>query len=332
MVGVVTVPEKTLRKLNTYIPSQWKVAFFSAIIVGLFAHLYKITSWIPNWDSLVFRYDSQNMIGLGRWFLPVACSATSFYDLPFLNGIVSIIFHALGAVCICKVLSVEKKITASIIGALTISFPTVTSVLMYNYVADGYGIAFFLSALAAVLMTNEKPRYFLSAILIALSAGIYQAYLTVTIMLLLLRLIDEIIYRNASAVAILKKGLFMALTGVAGLLIYSAVLKVLLAVFSTELLDYQGMSETASFSNINIPASLYIVKETFIRLFFDPRHDVNVYLIANIFVFIFTAFYYLKTIFKSGIYKNVSKLVVVFVLTVLLVIGAGALAFINASI
>ena len=83
MAGVVNMPEKALKKINDSILPQWKVCFLAALIVGLVAHLYKITSWIPNWDSLVFRYDSQNMIALGRWFLPVVCSLTSFYDLPF---------------------------------------------------------------------------------------------------------------------------------------------------------------------------------------------------------------------------------------------------------
>ncbi|MBQ4160943.1 MAG: glucosyltransferase domain-containing protein, partial [Clostridia bacterium] len=187
------MPEKAFEKLNKSILPAWKVCFFAALFVGLLAHLYKITGWLPNWDSLVFRYDAQNMLGLGRWFLPVACAFTSFYDLPFLNGIIAIVFHALGAVGICKLLNVQKNITAALIGAGMVTFPTVTSVLMYNYVADGYSIAFFLAVLSALCMTKEKPNYVLSAVLLALSVGIYQAYVTVTIMLVLLKLTDEII-------------------------------------------------------------------------------------------------------------------------------------------
>ena len=150
MAGVVGLPEKVLKKFNEYILPQWKICFFAALITGLIAHLYKITNWLPNWDSLVFRYDSQNMIAMGRWFLPVVCSFSSFYDLPFLNGVIAIVFHALSAVCICKMLDVQKKITAGLIGAVIVSFPTVTSVMMYNYVADGYSFGFFLSTLAAL--------------------------------------------------------------------------------------------------------------------------------------------------------------------------------------
>ena len=168
------MPEKLFKKLNTSILPEWKVCFFGALLVGFIAHFYKITNWLPNWDSLVFRYDSQNMIHLGRWFLPVVCSFSSFYDLPFLNGILAIVFHALGAVCILRILNIKKNTTAFLVGAIIVSFPTVTSVMMYNYVADGYSIAFFLSTLSAYYMTKEKPNYILSSILLVLSCGIIR--------------------------------------------------------------------------------------------------------------------------------------------------------------
>ncbi len=326
------MPEKVLKKLNTQILPQWKACFIAAFLVGVFAHLYKITNWLPNWDSLVFRYDSQNMIGLGRWFLPVVCSFSSFYDLPFLSGIAAIVFHALGAVCICRMLSVQKKITAALIGAVVVSFPTVTSVMMYNYVADGYSVAFFLSTLAALYMTKEKQNYLWSAVLIALSTGIYQAYITVTIMLVLLKLIDEMIYHGTSFGIILKKSGGMLLTGILGVAIYGVILKILLGICSVELLDYQGVNETASLSNIDILASLYVVKETFIKCFFDLSKGINVYIVLNVFAFALVVFYYVKKIVENKVYKNAANVLVIAVLCVMLIVGAGALAFANAGV
>ena len=192
------MPEQMLNKIKNNILPQWKICFIWALIMGLIAHLYKITNWLPNWDSLVFRYDAQNMIAMGRWFLPVVCAPSSFYDLPFITGLMAIIFHGFGAVCICKIFDVRKNVTAALIGALVATFPTVTSVMMYNYVADGYALAFLFSCIAAMLITKEKPCYIGSVVLIALSVGIYQAYITVTIMLLLLSFILEFDTRNKS--------------------------------------------------------------------------------------------------------------------------------------
>ena len=326
------MPEKILKNITGSILPQWKVCFFASVIAGLMAHLYKIVNWLPNWDGLVFRYDPQNMIGLGRWFLPVVCSFSSFYDLPFLNGIIAIIFHGLGAVCICKILNVQKKITAALIGAVIVSFPTVTSVMMYNYVADGYSIAFFLATLAAIFMTSDKPRYILAAILLALTTGIYQAYITVTIMLVLLKLIDNIIYHGATFTAVLKKSIFMLLSGIGGVALYGVILNVILNVLSVELLDYQGINSTASLSNINIFGSLYSIKETFMDCFFDTSEGVNVYVALNVFVVAFTLAHYFKYIVKNKVYKKPINIFLLGVLCIMLMAGAGALAFANAGI
>ena len=332
MAGVVILPEKTLKKLYSYILPQWKVCFFASVIAGLLAHLYKITSWLPNWDSLVFRYDSQNMIGLGRWFLPVVCSVSSFYDLPFLNGLFAILFHALGAVMICRILNIRKKVSAALIGAIIVSFPTVTSVLMYNYVADGYGFSFFLSVLAAYFMTKQKPGYILSSLLIALSVGIYQAYITVTIMLVLLKLIDELVYNANSCSCVIKKALHALFSGAIGIILYALILKLSLSIFSAELLDYQGINEASSLSGIDFAASLYRIKETFINCFFDFSEGLNIFVFLNIFVLIFTLVYYIKHIIKSVLYKKPLNILLLLILGVMLIFGAGALAFINAGV
>lgn len=332
MAGVVNMPEKALKKINDSILPQWKVCFLAALIVGLVAHLYKITSWIPNWDSLVFRYDSQNMIALGRWFLPIVCSLTSFYDLPFLNGIIAIVFHALSSVCVCKILKVESKITAFLIGAVLVSFPTVTSVMMYNYVADGYSIAFFLAALAAVYMTAHKPRYIIASVLIALSIGIYQAYITVTIMLVILKLIDDTIYYGASLASVFKKAVCMLLTGILGVVLYAAVLKVCLSISSAKLLEYQGINSSAALSGIDLLGSLYSIKETFLHCFFDLSEGINLYVILNIFVLLFTLSHYVKYTIANKLYQNPAKSLVLVILSAMLIAGAGALAFINSGI
>ncbi|MBQ4517848.1 MAG: glucosyltransferase domain-containing protein [Clostridia bacterium] len=326
------MPEAVLKKLNTRILPQWKACFVASIVVGLLAHFYKITNWLPNWDSLVFRYDPQNMIGLGRWFLPVVCACSSFYDLPFLNGVIAILFHGLSAVCICKILNVQKKTTACLIGAVISSFPVVTSVMMYNYVADGYSISFFLATLAALFMTQEKPRYILSAVLIALSTGIYQAYITVTIVLVLFTLIDNILYHDEPFLVFIKKIIGMLLTGVLGVALYFVVLKVLLAAFSITLLDYQGINSTAALNGIDLAASFYVVKETFLGYFFNISNGMSFFVVLNGLILIATILYYVAIIINNQIYKSPVKMIILIILGLMLFIGGTALAFANAGV
>ena len=324
------MPEQIMNKIKKSILPQWKVCFISAMIMGLIAHLYKITNWLPNWDGLVFRYDSQNMISMGRWFLPVVCAVSSFYDLPFIAGLMAIIFHGLGAVCICKMFGVRKNITAALIGAAAITFPTVTSVMMYNYVADGYALAFLFSCIAAMLLTKDKPCYIGSLVLIALSAGIYQAYITVTIMLLLLSLILDILYKNLDLKNLLIKCLKFLLTGVLGMALYYLVMTVLLKLTGTTLLEYQGLDSAASFKGIDVAGALYTIKESFTVYFFDFSKGPNVFGIINSIVFVLTFVLYLADVIKNKL--SIGKILMLGVFVILLPIGASVLSFINSGI
>lgn len=324
------MPEQIFEKLKKKILPQWKVCFLAALLFGLAAHAYKLTNWLPNWDSLVFRYDPQNMLGIGRWFLPVACAFGSFYDLPWLAGLTTVLLHGVGAVCICHMFGVQKKTTASLIGAVVATFPTVTSVMTYNYVADGYALSFVLAVLAAVCLTAKKPKFVASVLLIALSVGIYQAYVTVTVMLLLCYLIRETLQTQTKVKTVLLQCVRFLLAGALGMALYYLVLTVLLKVTGTALLAYQGFDSAASLSGIDILGSLYVIKHAFTDFFFDFSGGVSVWNILNCVIFVLTVLLYVYEAVKNK--TSVVKLLLIAVFAFLLPIGASVLAFINSSV
>ncbi len=324
------MPEYILSKLKNRIPLQWKVCFLAAVAVGFLAHFYKITNWLPNWDSLVFRYDGQNMIEIGRWFLPVVTAFSSFYDLPWLAGLIAILFHGVGAVCITKMFAVQKCTTAALIGGLIASFPTVTSVMTYNYVADGYALAFVFSCAAAMLLTAEKPKFIVPVILIALSAGIYQAYITVTVMLLLCRMIVLLVHNRKEIKPLVLSGVRFLLAGALGMAIYYLMLTVILKITGTELLDYQGVNSAASLGGIDLAGSLYVIKHNFTDYFFDFSEGITVFTAVNCVVCLLTAVFYIRNIIRNKL--SFPKILVLGVLIVLLPIGASILAFINSHV
>ena len=225
---------------------------------------------------------------------------------------------------------IHKKITAAIIGATVVSFPNVTSVLMYNYVADAYALSFFFACVAALWMTCEKPRYIASAVLIALSVGIYQAYLTVTIMLLLCFLIRDVFREDMTVKALLLKSLHLLLTGALGLVLYYGVLVLTLKISGITLVDYQGLSDAAAMSNINIWESLYVVKESFFSYFFDFEEGIHVFGLTNGIVFASIFVFYLVEVIKKK--PGLPKFLLLCVYVICLPMGASALSFINSEV
>ena len=326
------MPEVAIKKLNKSIEHQWKVCFFAVLIVGMFAHFYKITNWLPNWDSLVFRYDSQNMLPLGRWFLPVVCSVTSFYDLPYLNGLIAIIMHAIGSVLICKMFGVKKDITAFLIGAVIVSFPSVTSVLMYNYVADGYSIAFLFCCIAGCLITQKKPKYILSVCLITLSVAIYQAYITVIIVLLIAHLSHELIFEKRDVKYLLKKAACYFATGLFAMILYTVILNLLLKITGTQLLEYQGINSSNAMTNINIPGTLYTVKHSISGFFFDFENGLSLFTTLNVIIFAITICIYCVSAYKNKVLRSPVKIAIIAILVVGVVFGSTVLALINPGV
>lgn len=93
------VPEHFFANVRQRIRREWVVCFFAALLIGLVAHFYKLVNWLPNWDALVFRYDAQDMTHFGRYFLSLVCGLSSYYELPWLNGLLCLLYLSLAAVC-----------------------------------------------------------------------------------------------------------------------------------------------------------------------------------------------------------------------------------------
>ena len=179
--------------------STWKLAFFSAFLIGLLVHMFKLANVLPYWDSLMNHYSSQDMVASGRWFLSVACSLSSHFDLPWLNGILSLLLLGITAAVIAEHFGMESPVLIILSSGLLVSFPAVTATFAYSYTADGYMVAMLLAALAATLSRVEdiRPdrwkRLLLSSLLLCLSCGIYQAYVSFAFMLAVGRAILELL-------------------------------------------------------------------------------------------------------------------------------------------
>lgn len=99
------MPEEIFRKFNTIIKKNWKVAFFSAIIIGFLTHMYVFTNMLPNHDGVNNIYDAQRKFYSGRFFLSPVSGISSYFDLPWINGTLGILYLALHRLFWLKYLS-----------------------------------------------------------------------------------------------------------------------------------------------------------------------------------------------------------------------------------
>ena len=171
-------PTQAFQSLYGKIRREWKAAFSGAFILGLLIHMPVLLSDVPNHDGLDSMYFDQNMITSGRWFLTVACGISSYYTVPWVIGLLGILYLSCAAVALCELLEVRKSWAAAICGGLLTAFPALASTFAYVFTLDGYMLALLL-AVSAVLVTKKRRLGFLpGAACLAFSMGIYQGYLS----------------------------------------------------------------------------------------------------------------------------------------------------------
>ncbi len=194
--------EGLIRFYHTKIKREWKMAFAVAFFCGLLIHIYKFTNTLPGHDSLFNVYSSQNMAKSGRWFLAIACGFSSYFDLPWINGLFSLFWIAVTAVLIVDLFRMENPVLIFLTGGFLASFPAVTQTFYFEFTADGYMMAMALAALGvrcSVIGEGRKSRLFLAFVSIVLCCGIYQAYLSFALVLALCYFMTELLENRRTA-------------------------------------------------------------------------------------------------------------------------------------
>ncbi|MEE1281346.1 MAG: glucosyltransferase domain-containing protein [Acutalibacteraceae bacterium] len=267
---------------NERIKKEWKIAFIATMVIGLLTHIYKFVNILPNHDSIWNMYSDQNMIASGRWFLSIACGFSSYLDLPWVNGVLSLICIALTAVVIVEVFKISKPVPCILIGGLLVTFPAVTTTFFYEFTADGYMLAMLMSALAIYLTTLEKRKILfsvISIILLCLACGIYQAYISFALMIVICDFIIKLIYAKLKNKECFKYiGKYMIIFAVS-LLLYYVVWKILMKLQGVTPTNYQGISSTGEI-NINL-STIFGVLDSF-GSFFIKEGIGDIYSILNI--------------------------------------------------
>ena len=233
----------------------WKYTFFTAVILGLCTHLPIMLSDIPNHDGLASIYFDQNMVTSGRWFLSVACGFSSYYSLPWLIGVISVLILAVTAVILVEVLEIEKVLGGVMVAGLLVTFPVLTSTFAYVFTMDGYMLAVLLSVLAVYLVGKGRASFVWGGIALAFSMGIYQAYLPVAILLCLYKVV-LILLKDDSVKEKVKSILNYLYMGIIGVVLYYVIMKLSLWISGQELGSYQGGNESGGFS-LGMVAELY---------------------------------------------------------------------------
>lgn len=286
-------PSQVYKRILEHIKPEWKTAFFSALILGLCIHMPMLLRDIPNHDGLYSMYFDQNMVTSGRWFLTVACGISSYFTLPWVIGILAVLYLSLTSVALTEFLKVHKTRNIIFISGLLMAFPAIASTFAYVFTMDGYMLGLLLAVLAPLCVQKWKRGYLAGGVCLAFSLGIYQAYLPFAILLSMYAVVLIVISQDTVRQKI-KNILSYLWMGILGVGLYYVLLRVLLWIQGKELASYQGINEAGQAGGRSLLSLLSQIYHDFAaftlkgNVFFENGFSLAALVLLTV-LFLFTA-------------------------------------------
>ena len=238
--------EGLIRLYQDKVKKERKIAFISAFIIGLLVHFYKFTNYFPNHDGLFNFWSTQNMVASGRWFLAPACALSSCFDLPWIIGILSVLFMALTAVLICEIFEMKNPCLIVLSSGLLVSFPAITETMFFEFTADGYMLAMLLGTVAVYLTRMPDGMHWKSglaaAVCICLTCAIYQAYVSFAFVLAVCYFLWELMENRHETCAYWKWIGCQVVVFASGLVLYYGIWQLIMKLSGIVPASYEGIS------------------------------------------------------------------------------------------
>lgn len=257
--------------------AEW-FAFSSAMMVGIFSHLLGLLNTFINNDDIRHQPEGYGAgVTSGRWAITILQKMFPInYNLPWVKGCTLILFIAISAAILVSIFQLKSRKSATLIGALFVVFPVVTSTMFFRLACGYYGLAVFLAVFAAwalergldacespkVQNAREKKRQIILYVLVLIlpvlciagSMGFYQAYVPLTISIFVLRMIQKALQGESGVRELICRGLYYCVAILLGVLVYFLMLQYCLDRWDAVLSSYMGIDEMGQLSIAEVPA------------------------------------------------------------------------------
>ncbi len=322
---------------QTKIKKTWKMSFSFTFILGLLIYLYKFTNVIPNSDAVKNFYSSQNMVASGRWLLAVACGFSSFFDLPWINGLTSLLFIGVTAAIITEIFDMKNPVVIFLSSGLLVSFPAIWITMAYGFTADGYMIAMALAALSVYLTRMQWiskahwKKSLLSGICICMACGIYQAYVSFAYIFAVCYFMVELLENRWDRKTYLRWIGTQIVIYVGAMAAYYGIWKLCLSLQGVAVTPYLGMDQIGSVGK-GLGHVVVMALKTFLLFFAEwnfLEKGLTIYSALNIVFLLFFGTGMTVAVIKSGCIKQ--KMNILLLVACLLSIPVGCCVWLFAS-
>ena len=329
-------PEEIEEKLSKIFGTDGKLAFLSALIIGLITHITFITSTIMSqdglWNSMDYTVPTDWEVALGRWGIFYVDKIFEYLAIPSLTTIIGIVFIAISALLVVNLLKLKNKITVFLTSAIFAVSPALTATFTYIYTSVAYCSAMLISVIIVCLIFKKRGKLInlvLATGLFIFLLGIYQSYIGVVVGLAIIRLVRDLLDKEEKISYFFLHGIMLVIVVIVGGLSYSQITNKILENKDIGMANYKGM-ETISVQNSidSINKTIPNAYKDFEDFFFSDEILKNTNYSRQEFfkiMFISTLILELIAIISNKAWKNPFRVLFIIALTIMLPVGLNSI-------
>ncbi len=209
------------------------------------------------------------------------------YSLPWLNGILSILFLAISSILVIKSFAIDDEVSCIFISAIMVTFSSITSTFTFVFTVQYYCFSILLTCAAVYFIRKHTKGWIAGIVLLAFSLGIYQAYLGIAASFFLLFLIVDMLQSKCTIRQIFAEAWKYLGILVASVLLYFACNKIALIITHNQLSEYMGINSMGHLPFNQLPKILCRIYVEFFAPVVIERNGIAQYSILRISYFVF---------------------------------------------
>ena len=259
---------------------EFRLAFQSACLIGLIAHLYVFTNLLFGYDGSIAAFTANSFVVNGRWALGFFSSFSTIYQIRVVLGLISIVMIAWTAGLTVRLLELSHPVSVLLVSALLVTFPTAADTFSFMFTADAYFASLFLNTLAVWLAKRYRFGWLAAIGLMTIACGIYQAYICYAIGLLLFDCVLSLL-EEAPVGATVLRGLKYIAAIVISLALYAVIVRLLVSRHGASLTAYNGMDTMGEFNFKAMLAAIPGAYARFADYYIHWPYDLSLFRLAQ---------------------------------------------------
>lgn len=191
--GAITTENKNTTALERQLSRIWaatacdRLPFAATLVFGFLAHMFAFANKLVNADEIESLFGKGATVTSGRWGLEAVKLIFPDYSMPWLYGLISLLLLGVAVCVIIRVFDIKGGLLRVLLAGMIVAFPSQTGTFCFMFTSSAYALSFLFAVLSVYFFCRGGVKNaVLSAALLTLSLGIYQAYIALTASLLLL--------------------------------------------------------------------------------------------------------------------------------------------------